>query len=131
MKNIVTRLILPILAVMMLMIGQTGTVAAACPPATNNNAKGQVLEGVGQAGSNCRDDGVEKLIATIVRLLSFFIGVVAVIMIMVSGFKYITANGDSAKVGNAKETLIYALIGLVIAALAQVIVRWLLSSVKA
>lgn len=130
MKNILNRFMLPILAGMMLMIGQTGIAVAACPGGSGNSAKQQVLGGVNVAGDNCRDDGVENLIATIVRLLSFFIGVAAVIMIMVAGFKYVTAGGDANKAGNAKSTLIYALIGLVIAALAQIIVRWVLSSVK-
>lgn len=129
MNTILTRMVLPVLAVSVLMLGYSPMASAACPK--GGGAKSQVLQGVGQSGSNCKDDGVNNLIATIVRLLSFFIGVVAVIMIMVGGFKYVTSGGDSNKVGNAKETLTYALIGLLIAALAQVLVRWLLSSVKA
>jgi len=128
MNNIVSRLILPILAGVVLMFGYTPLASAACP--RGGSAKSQVLQGVGQSGSNCKDDGVDKLIATIVRLLSFFIGVVAVIMIMVAGFKYVTSGGDANKLGNAKQTLVYALIGLVIAALAQIIVSWVLSFVK-
>lgn len=125
MNKIISRLVLPILAGMMLMIGQTGMVSAACPG--GGSAKSQVLQGVGQSGSNCNDSGVDKTIATVVRLLSFFIGVVATIMVMVAGFKYITAGGDPAKVGNAKSTLVYALIGLAIAVLAQFLVQFVIS----
>lgn len=128
MNKIISRLVLPVLAGMMLMVGQTGMAAAACP--SGGGAKSQVLQGVGQSGSNCKDDAVDKTIATVVRLLSYFIGVVATIMIMVSGFKYITAGGDPAKVGNAKSTLVYALIGLAIAAIAQVLVSFVLTQIK-
>ena len=51
-------------------------------------------------------------------------------MIIISGFKYVTAGGDSAKVGSAKNTLIYALVGLVIAALAQFIVHFVFSVIN-
>ena len=45
-------------------------------------------------------------------------------MIMVGGFKYITSGGDSGKISSAKATIIYALVGLVIVAMAQFIVRF-------
>jgi hypothetical protein len=48
-------------------------------------------------------------------------------MILVSAFKYITSNGDATKIGSAKTTLIYALVGLAIAALAQALVHFVLS----
>ncbi len=48
-------------------------------------------------------------------------------MIVYGGFRYVTSGGDSSKVGDAKKTILYALIGLVIVALAQVIVKFVLS----
>jgi hypothetical protein len=53
---------------------------------------------------------------------------VAVIMIIYGGFRYITSGGDSNRVGSAKNTLIYAIIGLIIVALAQLIVHFVLST---
>jgi hypothetical protein len=50
-------------------------------------------------------------------------------MIIIGGFQYITSSGDSGKVGTAKNTILYAIIGLVIVALAQFIVRFVLSRV--
>lgn len=95
-----------------------------------SSAKGQVLTGAGETGSDCTDRAVNGLIKTIVELLSYIIGVVAVIVIMVGGFKYITSNGDSNGVENAKNTILYAVIGLVVAVLAQFLVRVVLSQVK-
>jgi hypothetical protein len=52
---------------------------------------------------------------------------VAVVMIIIGGLKYITSGGDSGNVTGAKNTILYAIIGLVIVALAQFIVRFVLS----
>ncbi len=73
---------------------------------------------------------VNNLISDIVNILSVIVGIVAVIMIIVGGFKYITSGGDSNKVSSAKNTILYAIIGLIIVALAQFIVRFVLSKAK-
>lgn len=67
---------------------------------------------------------VNSLIHTVIRILSFVVGVAAIIMIILAGFKYVTARGESAAIASAKTTLIYAFVGLLIAALAQVMVRF-------
>lgn len=56
-------------------------------------------------------------------------GVVSVIMIIIGGLKYITSAGDSGNVSGAKNTILYAIIGLVIVALSQIIVRFVLAKV--
>ncbi len=76
-------------------------------------------------------DNVNSLIADVINIFSVVVGVVAVIMIIVGGFLYITSAGDSNKVGTAKNTILYALIGLVIVALSQFIVKFVLSRVTA
>lgn len=74
---------------------------------------------------------LNSLLAKAVNIISAIVGVVAVIMIIVGGFKYITSGGDSNNVSGAKNTIIYAIIGLVIVALAQVIVHFVLNNVPA
>lgn len=69
---------------------------------------------------------INDTIKLVVNFLSFIVGVVAVIMIIIAGLKYITSGGDSNNVASAKNTILYAVIGLVIVALAQVIVRFVL-----
>ena len=54
----------------------------------------------------------------------WIVGIVAVIMIIVSGIMYTTSGGDPAKVKKAKDALTVAVIGLIIALLAAVIVNW-------
>lgn len=75
-------------------------------------------------------DGTSKvndLIAKIINILSVIVGIIAVIMIIIGGFRYITSGGSSEKITSAKNTILYAIIGLIIVALAQVIVRFILT----
>lgn len=109
-----------------LLLSPTPAMAADCPGVTSNSAQDQVLDGADVAGSGCSTEGVERTIRTVTDILSIVIGAAAVIVILLSGFKYITSAGDSGKITSAKQTLIYAVVGLVIAALAQVIVNFVL-----
>jgi hypothetical protein len=70
---------------------------------------------------------VNSVIHTVINFFSLIVGVISVIMLIYGGFKYITSGGDSGKVTGAKNTIVYALIGLIIVALAQVIVRFVLT----
>jgi hypothetical protein len=70
---------------------------------------------------------LNALIATIVNLFSVLVGVIAVIMVIVGGFRYVTSGGDSGNVSSAKNTILYAIVGLVIVALAQFIVKFVLA----
>jgi hypothetical protein len=70
---------------------------------------------------------INNLVHTVVNLLSAIVGIVAVIMIIVGGFRYITSGGNDTSVTAAKNTILYAIIGLVVVALAQIIVRFTLS----
>jgi cytochrome bd-type quinol oxidase subunit 2 len=85
---------------------------------------------------DCQDDtatGTERIqtiVTTIVNIFSIVVGIVAVIMIVVGGFKYITSGGDSGNITSAKNTIVYAVIGLVIVALAQFIVQFVLNKVN-
>ncbi|MDQ3123971.1 MAG: pilin [bacterium] len=72
---------------------------------------------------------VDDLITDIVNIISLLVGVVAVIMIIIGGFRYITSGGNDSSVAGAKNTILYAIIGLVIVALAQFIVRFVLARV--
>jgi len=74
---------------------------------------------------------VNNLVEKIINIFSAIVGVVAVIMIVYGGFRYITSGGDTTRVSSAKNTIIYALIGLAIVALAQVIVRFVLHTATA
>lgn len=89
-----------------------------------------VRDGVNIAGSEPSGVSVESVVRSVINVLSMIVGIVAVIMIIVGGLKYITSSGDSGNVTSAKNTILYAIVGLVIVALAQVIVRYVLRQVE-
>lgn len=105
-------------------------------PVYAETSKESVCEGVGfVTGENdCSapegSPSVSSIVKTVVNILSLLIGIAAVIMIMIGGFKYVTSSGDAGNTASAKNTILYALVGLVVAALAQVIVRFVLKNVK-
>ena len=67
---------------------------------------------------------VDNILETAINIISIIVGIAAVIMIIIGGFRYITSNGDSGSVSGAKNTILYAIIGLVVVALAQIVVRF-------
>lgn len=71
----------------------------------------------------------QGILTNIINIFSAVVGVIAVIMIIVGGLKFITSGGDSSKVSGARTSIVFALVGLVIVALAQVIVHFVLSKV--
>lgn len=70
---------------------------------------------------------IDNTIAKFVNVFSVIIGVIATIMIIVGGFRYITSSGNTEKISQAKNTILYALIGLVVVALSQAISSFVLS----
>lgn len=70
---------------------------------------------------------LNDVIKLVINIFTLIVGVIAVIMIIVGGLKYITSGGDSGNVTSAKNTILYAIVGLIIVALAQFIVRFVLA----
>ncbi|HEX5798452.1 MAG TPA: hypothetical protein VFX79_03795 [Candidatus Saccharimonadales bacterium] len=124
-------------------------------PAEAQDIKGNLCGGSGfslnssdqcQGGSSLNADGVcvnaggahtpgkcqaersfSDLVTLVINVLSIVVGIIAVIMVIWGGFKFITSGGDSSKVTSARNTIIYAIIGLIIVALAQTIVKFVLA----
>jgi len=70
------------------------------------------------------ENTITSLAQDIIDVLSLIVGIVSVIMIIIGGLRYITSGGDSQNVTNAKNTILYAIVGLVIVLFAQTIVRF-------
>jgi len=105
----------------LLAVGTTNTAFAASASKTaacNGLTQIDTTQDCGNGGN-----GVTNIVKVVVQIISFIAGAVAVIMIIISGFNYITSGGDSNKVAAAKNTLIYAVIGIAVAVLAQVIIN--------
>lgn len=67
-------------------------------------------------------------VASVINILSIVVGIAAVLVIILAGFRYITSGGNDQAIVAARKTLIYAIIGLLIVALAQVIVQFVLKA---
>ena len=73
-------------------------------------------------------DGGAAIIPRLINLMLFIVGILAVIMLIWGGIKYATSAGDSNKVTAAKNTILYAVIGLAVAVLAFAIVNFVVSN---
>lgn len=80
-----------------------------------------------QASTN---DDAKTLVTNITGTLLFFIGAVAVIMIVIGGIKYVTANGNAENIKSAKNTIMYSLLGLIAAIAAQALVVFVVNAFK-
>ena len=107
---------------------------------TQNTLAVDVLgQGCNAGGSTkfCQDANANKdkdkmlgkggLITTITQLIVLITGAVSVVMIIIGGLRYVLSSGDSKGVHSAKDTILYSLIGLVVAIFSQVIVSFVLS----
>jgi hypothetical protein len=125
MKRFIHKLIAPVVSCALLM-------AVAVPHVGAQNTVA-VCSGVAAAGGSCSEAGagttVNEVIGVVVNILSFVVGIVAVIMIIVAGFKYVTSGGDSSNVQSAKNTIMYAIVGLIIVAMARAITGFVLDRV--
>lgn len=74
------------------------------------------------------DAGIFKQITNVVL---YIVGVIAVIMLIIGGIKYVISGGDAKKVTDAKNTVLYAIIGLVISFLAFAIVNFVINALPA
>lgn len=73
--------------------------------------------------------GEGGLIVRIINFVSVIGGIIAVVIIMYGGFQYITSGGDPGKTTGARNTILYAVIGLLVIALAQAAVSFILTRV--
>lgn len=71
------------------------------------------------------DTGVFRQVTNVIL---YIVGIVAVIMLIIGGIRYVVSGGDSKKVTDAKNTVLYAIIGLVVCFLAFAIVNFVISS---
>ena len=127
---VATLLSLLILSVPVVVLAQdTGTGGNTGGSSSGGGNQQAVCDGLALTGGSCQTDPnpqINKIITAVINAFSLIIGITAVIMIMVGGFKYITSSGDSNSVNSAKNTILYAIIGLIVVALAQVLVNFVL-----
>jgi cytochrome bd-type quinol oxidase subunit 2 len=117
-----------------------GTTYAATPAETKT-IQGNLCQGsnlnLDQNDNGCSDSNISgagtsatSFIAKVINILSVIIGAIAVVMIIIGGFRYVTSGGNAESTKSARQTIVYAIVGLIIVALAQIIVHFVLNSVS-
>ena len=111
-------------------VGLLGVSSLAAASLLTSDASAQVSSGINAATtSEMQGKSVNSTVGSIVNILLWVVGILSVTMIVWSGFKYITSAGDTSKLASAKSTLIYAVVGLIIAILAYAIVTFVRTQV--
>lgn len=81
----------------------------------------------GGSGAVCNassSDDFSKIMQNIINMMLYVLGIIAVIAIIIGGIRYATANGDASHVKQAKDTIMYAVVGLIVAIMAGAIVNF-------
>ena len=84
--------------------------------------KNDCSQGSGQAKNLLGNGGV---VTTVINTMLFIVGLLSLVMIIFAGIRYTTAHGDKQQVTSAKDTLIYAVVGLIVAIIAYAVVNWI------
>lgn len=135
MKNIIKKSLQSLLFVPVLALGVSfalpvfspATVSAQCSTDASGGLAGGALcsKNEDQGAELFGESGIFK---TITNVLLFVIGAISVIMLIIGGIRYTVSNGDSAAVTSAKNTILYAVIGIVVAILAYALVNFVIAS---
>jgi cytochrome bd-type quinol oxidase subunit 2 len=130
------RIILTVTAFSLLVTPALVPAMVAAQGTTNTNIQGNICGGTNASASdnsNCNTGAantqVSSIMTNVINFFSLLVGIVSVIMIIIGGFQYVTSNGDSGKISTAKNTIIFALVGLIIVAMSQFIVHFVLGKI--
>ncbi len=120
-RILASLLVIPIALLGLTVIG-TPAYAAADPACkvtgTPANDSLSLDSGSKCAGTKNQGTDLTTVFRTVVNIMLFIVGAVAVIMLVIGGLRYVTSNGDQNAVSGAKNTILYAIIGIVVAFLA-------------
>lgn len=104
----------------------SGSTEGGSAGAPTNASTTEVCQSASSGGSSV----LVTTLKTVFNIFSFVIGIAAVIMLVIGGIKLVLSQGDSSNIASGRSTIIYALAGLAVAALAQVIVVFVLDKLK-
>ena len=121
------RKIQSIIAAFILSVGFGALTLAPVSYAACSSAKACVNDGLTATGGTSSKTSVSDIVKTIVNVLLFIIAAVSVIMIIIGGIKYTVSQGDQSAITSAKNTILYAVIGLMVAMFAYAIVNFVVT----
>lgn len=88
--------------------------------------------GIEAAGGDCNggEDQLNNVIQSVIEILLFVVGIAAVISLIIGGIKYVVSGGDQQAVASAKNTIIYSIVGLIVAVVAYALVSFVFGEVS-
>jgi hypothetical protein len=141
MKNIIKKSLQGLLVVPALALGltfATGVISSPSAQAATATCATDVTSGLAGGagcaqGANQQSDlfGSNGIFKTITNVLLFVIGAISVIMLIIGGIRYVVSGGDAGAVTSAKNTILYAVVGIVVAILAYALVNFVITSFTA
>ena len=125
------KLLLSMFTAVLIAVPVYGTVASAAPVdiVPESACSGASDSPACKKGTDDPITGTKGVLVRVANILAWFGGAIAVIMVIFGGFLYVTSAGDAGKVKKAKDTLLYAAVGLVVIVVARVIVIFVINKV--
>lgn len=99
---------------------------ALLPVSVSAQATDDVCRQIGSDIGGCDPDALNSTVETIAETLIFLVGAVSVVVLIIAGLMYVTSAGNPEQTKRAKDAIIYAVVGLVVAILAFAIVNFVL-----
>jgi hypothetical protein len=117
------------MAVLALALGATMLVFSGMPvqAASCGSAKQCIDQGLSASGTSSTPNSLSSVLTTVTNILLFLMGAISVIMIIVGGIRYATSQGDQTQMQSAKNTILYAVIGVVVSIAAYAIVSFVVT----
>lgn len=106
--------------------GTTGTTGTDTGTGTGTSSGGSDS----LCGTDQDSSALPGLMKNVINTALVVLGMIAVVMIVVGGIRYTTSNGDAQQIKSAKDTIMYSVIGVVVAIMAYAIVNFVLASFK-
>lgn len=120
------KLLTSVIAIAFTVVGLSGV--ACLGPDTYANGVDSANDMIGGVNDG-NDQDLMEVVKIIINVILGIVGLIAVVMIIVGGIQYTTSQGDAQKVKKAKDTILYGVVGLVVALLAFAIVNFVLTNV--
>ena len=132
MRSMIKKVAATLLVVPALVLGLG--LLGAVPASADCDAQGGIGGAINESctkGKGQQTDlvGNQGIVTQIINIMLFVIGILCVIMIIFGGIRYVTSSGEKTKVDNAKNTIIYAVVGLVVAIVAYALVNWVFGAI--
>jgi uncharacterized membrane protein len=131
MKNIIKKSLQGLLLVPVFALGVSFVAPALQPVDTYALTAREGADGAKSPEQPTTVEGEGGVFQTITNVLLFIIGAISVIMLIIGGIRYVVSGGDSSAVTSAKNTILYAIVGIIVALLAYALVNFVLTSFSA